>query len=243
MLLEICANSFQSAYNAQKAGAHRIELCVDLDVGGLTPSYGLIKKVIQDLTIPTFVLIRPRNGDFNYNMDEFEMMRSDIQIAKDLGCSGIVSGILNTDYSIDIERTKELVELSNPLPFTFHRAFDLLNEPIEAIEQLIDLGVERVLTSGQEYYAKAGIPLLQELKDSANGKIIILPGGGIDASNAILFKNAGFQEIHSAALIKKEEMNTQNDQSNNEKLFEDDRIRYSDVGKIKSILKVINNEK
>jgi copper homeostasis protein len=237
MLLEICANSFQSAYNAQKAGAHRIELCVDLDVGGLTPSYGLIKKVLQDLSIKTFVLIRPRKGDFNYNDDEFEIMKSNILMAKGLGCSGIVSGILKTDYSIDTERTQELIELTKPLRFTFHRAFDLLTEPFKGLEELIDLGAERVLTSGQEYSAKKGITLLKELNNKANDRIIIMPGGGIDGVNATAFKEADFSEIHAAALPKKEDVKRPQDVEFN------NIIRYSSIEKIRAILKAVNYEK
>ncbi len=150
MKLEICTNSYQSAKNAQDAGAHRIELCQELAVGGITPSYGLLKEVIGNLKIPVFVLIRPRGGNFVYSNAEFDIMKIDIQLCKDLGCHGIVSGVLNSDKTIDLKRTKELIELSQPLPFTFHRAFDVIVNSKEALEQLIDLGVERVLTSGQE---------------------------------------------------------------------------------------------
>lgn len=243
MILEICANSFQSAFNAQKAGAHRIELCVDLDVSGLTPSYGLIKKVIQDLKIPAFVLIRPRKGDFNYNDDEFEMMKSNIHIAKGLGCSGIVSGILSPDYFIDTERTQELVELARPLPFTFHRAFDLLTEPFKGLEELIAMDIDRVLTSGQEYSAQKGIPLLKELKSKANNRIIVMPGGGIDGNNASEFRDAGFNEIHAAALPKRKELKGSHDDEHNDKLLMNDKLRYSNVHKIRSILKAMNDEK
>lgn len=199
MLLEICANSYQSAINAQEAGAHRIELCQELSVGGITPSYGLLKQVLEHLKIPGFVLIRPRSGNFVYSDKEFEIMKTDIEICKTLGCSGIVSGVLDSDNTIDIKRTKELVELSKPLPFTFHRAFDEVINPKEALQQLIDIGVERVLTSGQQPSALEGLNLLKELNKLIQGRIVILPGGGVSAKNGLKLKQFGFQEIHASA--------------------------------------------
>ncbi|MCB0438137.1 MAG: copper homeostasis protein CutC [Mangrovimonas sp.] len=199
MLLEICANSFQSAKNAQEAGAHRIELCSELSVGGITPSYGLLKKVVETLSIEAFVLIRPRSGNFVYSAAEFEVMKRDIEVAKQAGCHGIVSGALTEDFSIDIQRTQELIALSNPLPFTFHRAFDEVSNPEEALEQLADLGVTRILSSGQKASAENGLELLIKLNRRATHNIIIMPGGGINPSNAKLFKQAGFREIHASA--------------------------------------------
>jgi len=234
MKLEICANSYQSALNAQEATAHRIELCSELTVGGVTPSFGLIKQVVEALSIPVFVLIRPRSGNFTYSKSEFEIMKQDIQICKDLGCSGIVSGVLNTDNTIDVKRTKALIELSKPLSFTFHRAFDCVPNPFEALEKLIDLGAERVLTSGQETSAENGLELLNQLKKIADNKIIILPGSGINPANASLFKNAGFSEIHASASktiqnkIKASNFNTVQTES--------------DIKSIQSILKSIQDE-
>jgi len=196
MIVEICANSFESAFNAQQAGAHRIELCSELAVGGITPSYGLIKQVMSTLSIPVFVLIRPRSGGFNYSDAEFKIIKKDIELCKKLGCSGIVSGVLNRDNSIDILRTQELVELAKPLPFVFHRAFDLVPDPISALNELMEIGVQRVLTSGQESTALRGLELIQKLKSQAKNRITILPGGGINLENAIQFKEAGFNEIH-----------------------------------------------
>ena len=202
MFLEICANSYQSAKNAQEAGAHRIELCQELSVGGITPSYGLLKQVIENLDIPVFVLIRPRGGNFVNSDDEFEIMKTDIQLCKEMGSDGIVSGVLNSDKTIDIKRTKELIELSKPLQFTFHRAFDEVLNPKEALEQLIDLGVERLLTSGQETTAEKGLELLQDLNEISNGRITILAGGGISVINALKFKAIGLKEIHASASSK-----------------------------------------
>lgn len=201
MKLEVCANSYQSAKNAQDAGAHRIELCQELSVGGITPSFGLIEKVLNDLSIPTFVLIRPRSGNFVYTDEEFAIMKSDIEQCKALGVHGIVSGVLKEDKSIDIARTKELLALTRPLPFTFHKAFDEAENPDEALEQLVDLGAERVLTSGQENSAENGISLLAQLNKKANGRITILPGGGISSQNAAQFKAIGLKEIHASASV------------------------------------------
>lgn len=208
MLLEVCANSFQSAKNAEQSGANRIELCQELSVGGITPSYGLIKQVIENLKIKTFVLIRPRSGNFVYSDAEFKIMKDDIQLCKDLGCHGIVSGVLNPDNAIDLKRTQELVELSKPLPFTFHRAFDEVSNPKEALAQLIDLGVDRVLTSGQKSSAEEGLVLLTELNKIANGRITILAGGGINSDNASKFKAIGLKEIHASASVKVEQENS-----------------------------------
>ncbi|WP_370390029.1 copper homeostasis protein CutC [uncultured Winogradskyella sp.] len=202
MLLEICANSFQSAKNAQTAGAQRIELCQELTVGGLTPSYGLLKKVIAELTIPVFVLIRPRSGDFVYAEPEFDIMKQDISLCKELGVQGIVSGVLNKNKTIDVVRTKELLERSRPLSFTFHRAFDELDNPVLGLNQLIELGVDRVLTSGQESSAVDVLPLLMQFNEIARGRLTILPGGGINAKNAAVFKTKGFTEIHASASVQ-----------------------------------------
>jgi copper homeostasis protein len=229
MKLEICANSYQSAINAQEAGAHRIELCQELSVGGLTPSYGLLKQVVDALSIPVFVLIRPRTGNFTYSEAEFDIMKQDIQICKNLGCAGIVSGVLNNDNSIDIERTKELIELSKPLALTFHRAFDCVENPIESLEQLIVLGVGSVLTSGQEMAAEKGVELLKQLNKQARGRITILAGGGISAKNAKMFKEAGLDEIHASASSKIEA---------DDSLFSEP-LTYSDPEKIKAILDAI----
>jgi len=199
MILEICANSFQSARNAEESGAHRIELCSELSVGGITSSHGLIKQVTEELSIETYVLIRPRSGNFIYNNSELEIMKRDIQTCKELGCAGIVSGVLNQDNCVDIAKTKMLIELSRPLKFTFHRAFDCISNPMESLEKLIDLGADRILTSGQATTAELGIKVLLELQKKAKGRIIILPGSGINKKNIRLFKDAGFNEVHSSA--------------------------------------------
>lgn len=196
MIIEVCAESYEYAVKAEKAGADRIELCKDLHLDGLTPDYESAKKTIDTLNIPVFILIRPREGDFFYSNEEFELMKSDIVKFKEMGCKGIVSGVLNSDNSIDIKKTKELVELSRPLEFTFHRAFDKVNNPLNEIENLIELGIDRVLTSGQKDKAIDGLVLLKQLNSISKNRIKIMPGSGINKSNIVNFIN--FEEIHGS---------------------------------------------
>lgn len=196
MIIEVCAESYEYAIKAEKAGADRIELCKDLHLDGLTPNYKTAKKTIDNLNIPVFVLIRPREGDFAYSDEEFELMKKDIVKFKEMGCKGIVSGVLNRDNSIDLKRTKELVGLSKPLEFTFHRAFDVVSNPLNEIENLIELGVDRVLTSGQKNKAIKGLELLEELKNISKNRIKIMPGSGINKSNIVNF--GSFDEIHGS---------------------------------------------
>ncbi len=196
MIIEVCANSYEYAIKAEKAGADRIELCKDLHLDGLTPTYEIAKKTINELNIPVFILIRPREGDFNYSNEEFELMKADIVKFKEMGCKGIVSGVLNEDKTVDLGRTKELVELSRPLEFTFHRAFDVVSDPFKEIENLIELGIDRVLTSGQEETANEGIELIKKLTKISANRIKIMPGGGITIDNFKKFNS--FEEIHGS---------------------------------------------
>lgn len=233
MKLEICVNSYQSAINAQNAGANSIELCSELSVGGVTPSYSLLKRVSENITIPVNVLIRPRSGDFYYSNSEFEQIKEDIKICKKLGFTGIVSGILNADNTIDIARTRELIRVSKPFSFTFHRAFDCVQNPIKALEILIDLGVDKILTSGLQEKAENGIELLKELHQLANSRLIILAGSGISFKNAHLFKEAGLTEIHSSASKVIATSNV---------FFDKTRQTISDIEAIQKILKVIRDK-
>ena len=239
MKIEIRANSYQSAMNDEKAGEHRLELCSELTVGGITPSYGLIKKVMQDISIPVHVLIRPRSGDFTYSDDEFEIMKENIEFCKELSCAGIVSGILHGNNTIDINRTQELVEISKPMSFTFHRAFDWVQDPRKEMVKLSEIGVNRVLTSGQEASAEYGIELLKELKELTN--ICILPGGGINIENIQPFQEAGFDEVHLSATKQRKTIETPKISMNSLKHFEETQLSTSDIKTIQRILSKIND--
>ncbi|MEM7186495.1 MAG: copper homeostasis protein CutC [Bacteroidota bacterium] len=202
MIIEICANSFESARIAQECGAHRIELCVDLSVGGLTPPRALIEKVVTELSIPTHVLIRPRGGGFVYSEEDFDTILSDMTFCKEIGCVGVVSGVLNSENGIDVKRTERLITASEGMEFTFHRAFDYCKNPIQALHLLRELGVTRLLSSGQANSAVEGIELLKKLLAASNGDLQIMPGGGIRSNNVLLFKEAGFKMIHCSATKK-----------------------------------------
>lgn len=242
MLVEICADSYQSAVNAQLGGADRIELCSELAMGGITPSFGLIEQIIENLNIDVFVLIRPRSGNFFYSSDEFEIMKRDILHCKELGCKGIVSGILMPNFEVDMERTSELVELSKPLEFTFHRAFDLVNDPQKSLVELLEIGVDRVLTSGQQKSAIIGIELLQSLLDLAQNQIKIVPGGGVDLNNAKLFIQAGFHEIHASLSAVVSKNYHPKIQFNSPKFFDESLSYVSDLNKIREMVKICKKE-
>ena len=239
MIVEICANSYMSAINAEKAGADRIELCSELSVGGITPSHGLIKQVVKNINIPINVLIRPRSGDFTYSNDEFEVMKQDILFCKEQGCNGIVSGILLNENSIDLFRTKELIELAKPLSFTFHRAFDWVKNPLNIIEKLVQIGVQRVLTSGQQSAAIEGIELLKSLQNICEDKMVILPGGGINNSNVASFKKAKFKEIHFSATKLHKTLKSVKLTLNSPLFYDETTIAISDFDKIKEIINLV----
>lgn len=194
--LEICSSSTQSALNAQIAGAKRVELCDNLWESGTTPSNGAIKKARDLLDIELFVLIRPRGGDFVYSDLEFDIIKEDILVCKALGVDGIVSGVLNADNTISIAKTRELIELSKPLPFTFHRAFDVTPDLFQSLEELITLKADRVLTSGGLDSAADAGEIITKLNQLAAGKIAILPGGGINEENISNLLDSGCSEFH-----------------------------------------------
>ena len=200
--LEICSNSSFSALQAQLGGASRVELCQNLENGGTTPSYGQIRRTRELLHIGVHVLIRPRGGDFVYSEAEFEEIKADIQYCKEIGCDGIVIGLLDKDGAVDKERCAELVALAKPMTTVFHRAFDRCKDPLESLETIITLGFDRILTSGLALTAEAGIDLLKELVTTAAGRIEIMPGAGVHAANVVeLLKATGAKSIHSSAKI------------------------------------------
>ena len=201
MICEICVDSVAGVRAAKAAGAQRVELCADLLEGGITPSLGAIRQARTVSGIDLNVMIRPRGGDFLFNDDEFAAMRADIETAKAERANGVVIGLLTAAGEIDIGRTRELVALARPLSVTFHRAFDVAAEPFGALETLIALGVDRVLTSGQEPSVLEGLPLIVELMKRAAERIIVMPGGGITARNVErIVAAARPREMHFAAL-------------------------------------------
>ncbi len=199
-ILEICCYTIESAIKAELAGADRIELCENYSEGGTTPSYANIKYAVDKLYIPVNVIIRPRGGDFLYSDLEFDIIKQNVQIAKQLGANGIVIGFLTADGNIDIKRTKEIINIAKPMEITFHRAFDRCENPFVALEQLIDLGVDRILTSGQKQTALEGVNIISQLVKQAEDKIIIMPGSGINDNNITeLIEKTNAIEFHSSA--------------------------------------------
>ena len=182
-ILEICVDSIESAINSQLAGADRIELCDNLLEGGTTPSFGMIQSVRSNLDIAVNVIIRPRGGDFLYSDPEFDIMRRDIDLCGESGINGVVIGLLTKDGRIDIERTAKLVEYAKPMSVTFHRAYDMCSNPHQGLEDVIITGADRLLTSGQRNKVTEGLLLVSELVRKASGRIIIMPGSGLDESN------------------------------------------------------------
>ncbi|MCB0125320.1 MAG: copper homeostasis protein CutC [Caldilineaceae bacterium] len=198
--VEICVDSVEGALAAQQGGAQRVELCDNLVEGGTTPSSGMIALARQQLTIGLHVIIRPRGGDFLYSALEFAVMQQDLLHAKTLGADGVVIGLLNCDGTVDSQRTAALIALARPLTVTFHRAFDMTRDTTAALETLIELGVDRVLTSGQEQSALTGLPRIADLVQQAGKRIIVMPGGGINEENVgTIIQQSGVCEVHLSA--------------------------------------------
>lgn len=236
-MIEICLDSPHAALLAQQYGAKRVELCANLSEGGTTPSWGCIKATRNAINMDLFVIIRPRGGDFYYNNYEIEQMKYNIETCHSLGVDGVVIGALNIDGSIDLKTTAELIELARPMQVTFHRAFDRCKAPFEALEQLIGLGVDRVLTSGQAPKVDQGIPILKQLILQAKKRIIILPGSGVGPQNIATLKEIGAKEFHFTAhqFIENAESFKHPEFPNSEyqkKLF--------DVEKLKSCLSILS---
>jgi copper homeostasis protein len=198
-IIEIATTDFITTKTAVEGGADRIELCAALTEGGTTPSAGMIKQCRQAFDVQLFPIIRPRGGDFLYTEDEFEIMLHDVKLCRDLGCDGIVTGLLKKDGSIDKKRTEKLVQAAYPMEVSFHRAFDRCKDPLEAMEQLISIGCQRILTSGQQPTAPQGIDLIAELVKAAADRIIIMPGSGVRKENLKeLALKTGATEFHSS---------------------------------------------
>ncbi|EKP4475629.1 copper homeostasis protein CutC [Cronobacter dublinensis] len=200
-LLEICCYSLACAVTAQETGADRIELCSAVNEGGLTPSAGVLKGARAQLTLPVHPIVRPRGGDFCYRADEFAAMLDDIAFIRELGFAGLVTGVLNEDGEVDIARMRKIMRAADGMAVTFHRAFDMCASPLKALEELTDLGVARILTSGQQATAEKGISLITELKRQSRAPII-MAGAGVRLSNLDLFLAQGIDELHSSAGIQ-----------------------------------------
>lgn len=197
--LEVCVDSLESAVAAQEGGADRVELCSALSEGGLTPSLGLIEAVRAALSLPIHLMIRPRAGGFGYSATEIALMQRDIQLAKATGCDGVVLGVLRPDGRVDEARTRQLLEAAHPLSVTFHRAFDLTPNPLEALQVLIRLGLDRVLTSGQAATALEGLDCIAKLVEAARGRISIMPGGRVEQGLEAILRGSGAKEVHLSA--------------------------------------------
>jgi copper homeostasis protein len=198
ILLEISVQTSEAAVAAERGGAQRIELCDELGLGGLTPTDELMREVRERVRVPVFAMIRPRAGDFVYSPSELQQMRRDVAAVKRSGMDGIVLGLLSKPGRVDIERTRELVHAAEPLPVTFHRAFDDAVDLDGALKDVIETGAARILTSGGAASAPAGVEKLAHLFAAAGDRIIILPGGGINAANALqVARQTGARELHS----------------------------------------------
>ena len=236
MQVEVCANSLESALNAQKAGADRIEICSELGLGGVTPSFGLLKAVKEHIHIPVHVLIRPRGGDFVYSDFDFKVMLNDIDHCISLGFEGIVSGVLMSDFIIDLKRTEQLIAASRGSKFTFHRAFDWVQDPFIALQQLEQLGVNYVLTSGQQKKAEDGIELLSALNENTK-HCQIIPASGINYDNVLLFKEKKFKNVHfSAASLLEKNVNRKNLPMSFLPFLDEDKVAISNLQTIQDIV-------
>ena len=244
-IIEICSYSVQSVLNAYNSGADRVELCANMYEGGTTPSLASVIAARQIAPIKLHVIVRPRGGDFCYSALEFEIMKKDIELIKEIGADGIVIGLLNEDGTVDVQKTKELVKIASPMSVTFHRAFDMTVDPFEALKAVIDTGAERILTSGQEASAYDGRNLISELIDKADSSIIIMPGGGINCANIIrLMKETGASEVHLSAkkyIPGKMTFRKNNMAINSQNTIPEYDVLESDTETIKTIVDLVKN--
>ena len=202
MIKEACVESFEKALEAQNNGADRIELCENLSVGGTTPSYGTVKICLEKLNIPIFPMIRARGGNFVYSKDEIEIMKEDIKVFKDLGVKGLVLGCLTSDNKIDLELTKTLVNLAYPMEITFHKAIDEISNPLDYIEDLVNIGIKRILTSGGKATALEGKDLINEMIKKSNGRLKIVVAGKVTKENLNGLSNLiSANEFHGKLIV------------------------------------------
>jgi copper homeostasis protein len=201
VIYEACVGNYNEVFEAYKKGAQRIELCDNLMEAGTTPSYGTIKRTIEKLNIPVMVIIRPRGGDFTYSDDELEIMKYDVKVCKDLGAYGVVIGAIK-DSKVDKKIITELVKLAKPMTITFHMAFDEIEDKKAAIDELVLLGIDRILTKGGSGDALTNKNSLKELVEYANGRISIMPGKGVNKHNReYILEYTGANEIHGSKVV------------------------------------------
>ena len=202
MIKEACVESFEKALETQNNGANRIELCENLAVGGTTPSYGTVKVCLEKLDIPIFPMIRARGGNFIYSKDEIEIMKEDIKIFKELGVKGVVLGCLTSDNKIDLEFTKELVDLAYPMEVTFHKSIDEILNPLDYIDDLVNIGIKRILTSGGKATALEGKDLINEMIKKSNGRLKIVVAGKVTKENLNGLSNLiSADEFHGKLIV------------------------------------------
>jgi copper homeostasis protein len=245
ILFEACVDSVESAMAAQEGGADRVELCADLLEGGVTPSAGLIYLTRQHLRIPVHVILRPRGGDFCYSDSEFELMQLDIETAKQIGVDGVVIGILNVDGRVDRERTATLVARARPMSVTFHRAFDMANDPFEALETLIDLGVKRILTSGQAASALEGAGMIRDLVQRAGERIIIMAGAGVNEDNVVeIITQTRVKEVHGSLRTRREspmQFHNQHCSMSGSSIPSDYELLATDADRVRALVKLMRS--
>lgn len=240
--MEVCVDNIQSAINAEAGGATRIELCTALSEGGLTPTVGFLRSVKHLVKIPIFVMLRPRRGHFVYTDEEIECMKYDATHLKEAGADGFVFGILNSDNTVNIAACADLLNVTRPLPCTFHRAFDVVRDPERSLRSLIELGFTRLLTSGQAKTAAEGLPLIKRLVDIGADKIIVVPGSGINQRNVHeVLSFTGAEEVHGSArsAVRVEgrcDVSMGGDADENELLV-------TDVGIVKEVVSVLDGLK
>ena len=237
-ILEVCVDSVSNALTAQSAGAHRVEFCANLSEGGTTPSPAQIEIARKQLQIKLYVIIRPRGGDFFYSDTEFEIMKSDIHFCGKTGCNGVVIGMLNPDGTIDRERNGELIRIARryAMGVTFHRAFDRCVDLYDAVETVIELGCERILTSGGYDTAIEGAEIIRRLTEKAGDRIIIMPGAGITPENiSDIIQKTGAKELHGTFRNRyPSKMQFRNEKLNRQ--YDEYELLLTDAEKIKQII-------
>jgi copper homeostasis protein len=238
MLLEVCAFNVQSCIIAERVGAKRAELCDNPIEGGTTPSYGAIRLAREKIAIDLYPIIRPQAGYYFYSEDEFSIMKTDILMCKELGCDGISIGVQKQNGEIDTDRLRRIVDWAYPMGVTCNRAFDSTPDPLKALEDIINSGCERVLTSGQKTAAPDGVDLLAKLVQQADGRIIIMPGAGVRSSNIeALIKDTGATEFHTSARISVRD----NMQYQNPAVSDTGNIYLANEEELRKIVDILNN--